>query len=227
MPDFKFAVIFDMDGVIIDSNPFHKKAWRLFFQRHGLSISENDFKRHVYGKINADIFSYFFRRRLTKTEVRRYNEEKESLYRKLIARHMAPARGLVRFLELLKKAAIPCAVATSAPPENVGFVMGKMNIRSYFRAIVDDSQISRGKPNPEIYLKAAKKLCFMPEACVVFEDSVAGIRAAKNAGMKVVAITTTHTKRELSEAHLVISDFTQIGMEVLRSLFELKGGERQ
>lgn len=212
-----FAVIFDMDGVLVDSNPYHKKAWQRFFQNHGFDLSESDLKTKVYGKINSEIITHFFGK-LSREQIKKYACEKESLYRKLIEPEISSPEGLLRFLSTLKEKKIDVAIATSAPPENVMFVLKKLKIIDYFNVVVDESQVKRGKPDPEIYLKTAEKIGRKADECLVIEDSLSGVRAAKAAGMKVIAITTTHFGEELMEADFVIKNLNEITYDVLERL---------
>ena len=214
----KFAVIFDMDGVMVDNNPYHKKAWRTFVQNHGFDFSEEDLKQHIYGKTNRDILTFVFGPKITEEEIRQYANEKEKMYEVLYRDFIKPVNGLVGFLDLLHSKNIPIAVATSAPPQNVKFVLTAIDVKKYFNIIVDDTEVKKGKPDPEIYLTTAKKLNINPSNCIVFEDSLSGVKSALNAGMKVVAITTTHTKEELSNANLVVDDFTQVDLNILGSI---------
>ena len=212
------AVIFDMDGVMVDNNPYHKKAWRTFVQNHGFDFSEEDLKQHIYGKTNRDILTFVFGPKITEEEIRQYANEKEKMYEVLYRDFIKPVNGLVGFLDLLHSKNIPIAVATSAPPQNVKFVLTAIDVKKYFNIIVDDTEVKKGKPDPEIYLTTAKKLNINPSNCIVFEDSLSGVKSALNAGMKVVAITTTHTKEELSNANLVVDDFTQVDLNILGSI---------
>lgn len=209
-----FAVIFDMDGVVVESNPYHRKAWKGFFKNHGFQITEKDFKLHINGRTNSDILTHYFGR-LSKEQIKRYIEEKEIFYRRFIEHSMKSPKGLYDFLAMLESKDIPLAIATSAPPENVKFILTKLKIKRYFDAIVDDTMVSAGKPDPEIYLKTAKMLNFPPKRCIVIEDSLSGIKSGLNAGMKVIGITTTHTKKELSIADMVIDDFSELTLKKL------------
>lgn len=198
------AVIFDMDGVIAHSNPYHRRAWREVCRRHGRRVPEPKLAR-IYGRVNVEIVGSLFGRRLRPAQVRRFADEKEALYRALYRPRVRPLAGLISFLERLKRAGVRRAVATSAPPENVRLVLGRSGVRRYFRTVVDSTGVRRGKPHPDIFLEAARRLGVPPEACVVFEDSFAGLEAARRAGMSAVGVATTH--KRLGGAALVIEDF--------------------
>jgi beta-phosphoglucomutase len=204
------SVIFDMDGVIIDSNPYHKKAWMSFCNKHNITISDNDLETKIFGRTGEDVLPVLFNRPLDNVLIAEYRSEVNKNYRDLYAPYIKPLRGLKDFLEELDVADIKYAIATSAPPVNVEFVLSETKLENYFDIIVDDTMIARGKPDPEIYLITASKMKVSPSDCIVFEDSLAGIKAAQAAGMKVIGITTTHSHEELSHTDLAISDFTDI-----------------
>lgn len=201
------AVIFDMDGVIVDNHDYHHEAWMTFYQKYGLTV-QGDVSR-FFGRTNTDILNSVFPDELTHKQLYEYAGEKEKLYRDLYEGNIEPADGLEVLLEKLRNAGHKLAIATSAPSGNVDFVLGNTNLHMYFDAIVDSSMITRGKPDPEIYLKAAQELGVEPKHCVVVEDSVSGIRAGKAAGMMVVAITSTNPKENLSEADIIIDHFNE------------------
>ena len=149
----ELAVIFDMDGVIVDSNPFHKVSLQQFCRRYGYDLSEDQLKSKIYGRTNKDWIPALFDRPLDAEEVSRYGDEKEALFRELFSEDIELLQGLWEFLNTLKSHDIPTAIATSAPRDNVDFVFEKTGIANFFPVVLDESHISRGKPNPEIYIK--------------------------------------------------------------------------
>lgn len=205
-----FAIIFDMDGVIICNSEFHTEAWNKFCARYATNLTPEEKKQYILGRINKSALEYIFKRELSKEEVDRYGNEKEEIYREIYKPHLVLTENLLQFLDLLKNNNIPIAIATSANKENVNFVMNNTGIKKYFRKIIDADQITKGKPDPEIYLKAAKSLGFIPSKCIVIEDTVSGIKSGKNAGMKVIAITNTHPKEDLRMADFVIDNFNEL-----------------
>lgn len=213
-----FAVIFDMDGVVVDNIPYHFDAWRQFATRYGLHLSDDELTRYVNGRVAKEVLEYLFKKELAAEEVHRYTEEKEGVYRDLYRPHLKPTEGLLPFLETLRTEGIPTAVATSAPYSNIDFTLGGTGTRPYFPEIVDARHVKRGKPDPEIYLQAAERLGMAPHQCIVIEDALLGVQAGLGAGMKVIGITTTHTASELSNTHLVIADFRALSLPVLRQL---------
>ncbi|MDB5262269.1 MAG: haloacid dehalogenase superfamily protein [Adhaeribacter sp.] len=215
----KFAVIFDMDGVIIDSNPYHKEAWLQFAEKHNIELKEEEVGEKIFGKTNTTALRDVFGKEFSPEENMKLGEEKEAIYRELHEKDLVPIPGVRQYLERLKQNGIPMAVATNAPVSNVDFIMERTGLRHYFEVVIDSSSVKNGKPDPEIYLKSAEKLGMPPARCIVMEDSVPGAEAGLRAGMKVIAITTTHSKEELSQTHLVIEAYEELSLEKLVSLF--------
>lgn len=215
-----YAFIFDMDGVLIDSNPVHKIALQQFCREHGFELTEEQLREKIYGRTNRDWLLNLFGD-LPEETIQRYAYEKEALFRRLYA-DIKPLAGLMDFLKKMDKAGIPRAIATSAPRANVDFTVEHTGIGPYFSTILDDSFVSKGKPDPEIYLKSAAALKMDPANCVVFEDSLSGVKAGKAAGCKVVGLTTTHTNEELSDTDFNIPDFNIEPGSILEQLFNAK-----
>jgi beta-phosphoglucomutase len=205
-----------MDGVIVDSNPTHKIALKQFCKKLGYDLSETDLREKIYGRTNRDWLLNLFGQ-LDEQTIRKYADEKEALFRQLYI-DIKPVNGLLPFLDKLDSLDISRAIATSAPRANVDFTLQKTNTGKYFKTILDDSFVTEGKPNPQIYVKSASALGFDPQNCIVFEDSLSGVQAGKRAGCKVVGITTTHTREELAETDFIIDDFENLEPESLISL---------
>jgi len=216
------AIIFDMDGVIVDNHNYHLKSWLQFFEKHNISMTEEEYKQKVNGRTMEEILTNIMNKDLPKDELTALGEEKESVYRDIYRPHIKPTDGLAVFLKELEERNVPRAVATSAPTVNVDFTMEYTKLRHFFPTIVDSTMVTKGKPDPEVYLTAAKKLDMDPARCVVFEDAILGMQAGKNAGMKVVALATTHKREELEGENMdyIIDDFTDLTIEKLYS--ELK-----
>ena len=212
----RIAFLFDMDGVIVDSNPVHKVALKQFCEKYGHHLTEEQLRTRIYGRTNKDWIANVFGK-LEPAQLKRYADEKEQLFRHMYANTIQPVDGLESFLQLLDKEGLDRAIATSAPIENVDFTLDKTGLRKYFRTILDESFVTKGKPDPEIYLKTAAALNYKPEHCIVLEDSLSGVKAGKAAGCKVVGITTTHTAEELSETDVVIDNFLGINPKKLIS----------
>ena len=208
-----------MDGVIVDSNPAHKVALKRFCRKYGKDLSEDELREKIYGRRNQDWLVKIFGP-LDDGKMKAYADEKEALFRKIYDQDIKPLDGLADFLEKLDGEKLPRAIATSAPRSNVDFTLSKTGVGRFFATILDDTFVEQGKPHPDIYLKTAKALNFEPGRCVVFEDSLAGVDSARNAGCKVVGITTTHTREELKDTDLVIDNFVGLDpKELVSKLF--------
>ncbi len=206
----RLALIFDLDGVIVDSNPVHVEVWREYLGRFGIEAPA-DLPERMYGLRNDQIVGTLMGGDFTEEEVSQHGAAKEELYRRRmrpqLARRMVP--GIVQFLE--RHAGWPMAVASNAEPANVEFILRESGLSKYFPVIVDGHQVVRPKPDPEVYFRAAELLDKAPSECVVFEDSAAGVAAAKAAGCRVVALRTTHAS--LPEADLMVEDFLSPELE--------------
>jgi len=205
----QFAFVFDMDGVIVDTNPHHKIALREFAEKYGYSLSEDDLIKKIYGRTNKEWIPNLFERKLSPEEVANYGEEKEQMFRDLYEKDIVEVKGLTNFLEEAKRLDIKMAIGTSAPRSNVDFVLQHTGIAKYFSVILDESHVTHGKPNPEIYINCAVALNYPTAQCIVFEDSLSGVAAGSAAGNPVVGVATTHTAEELG-TKIVIRDFTEI-----------------
>lgn len=216
---YDFAIIFDMDGVIVDSNPFHRKVLTQFCQKHAHFLSEDQMKTKVFGRTNKDWLTDLFGGNITPYQIKKYEEEMESQFREIYTPYVKPIKGSIRFLDLLRKNNITRAVATSAPKSNVDFILKKTRTAQYFETIITGDSIENSKPHPEIYLKTVEDIDSIPEKCIVIEDSLSGVVAARKAGCKVVGITTTHSNQELASTDWIINDFDKIKLENLEALF--------
>ena len=201
------AVIFDLDGTLLDNNSYHLKSWLIYLENMGRYISKEEYNAKFNGRTNKDVIEYVFERKMNDEEIMKYTLEKEALYREIYKPFIKPVAGLIDFLEVLKQKNIPMAIATSGIQPNIEFMFQNVPIEKYFKAVVNSSHIKKGKPDPEIYFKAASILGVLPENCLVFEDAVPGIKSAKAAGMKVIAVATTQPKEELHEADMIIDDY--------------------
>lgn len=210
MPAEIHALIFDMDGVIVDSNPLHRAAWTEYSRHYGVETTDA-MQARMYGRRNDEIVRDFLGSHLTDTEVLEHGAAKERVYRELMGPRLSEAivPGLREFIA--RHPDIPKALATNAEPANVDFVLNGAGLRNFFAVIVDGHQVSKPKPHPEIYLRAADLLRISPEFCVVFEDSETGVRAGLGAGMRVVGVSTTH--EELPGVCLQVDDFRDPGLE--------------
>ena len=207
----KRAYLFDMDGVLVDNCRYHVLSWLEFAKRRGGRLTEAQVVEWM-GAPGRDYIVRMFDEPMQPNRVEALLAEKEAIYRELYRSSLQARKGLLGFLEGAKKANVPCAVVTGGPTENVDFVLDGLKIRDCFACIVDSSQYERGKPAPDCYLQAAAKLGVEPRDCIVFEDAVNGIAAARDAGMRVVALTGTNLRKTLEEAgpDKIVSSFDEL-----------------
>lgn len=190
------AVIFDMDGTLVDNMDYHRRAWIEYLGSKGLHITPEEYEEKNYGII-TEIVPRFFNRELAHEDIMKYGEEKEAFYRRLYAPHLKPVEGLIPFLEKLRQQNISIGLATAANRPNIDFVLEGLQITRYFSAITGGEEVANGKPDPEVFITTARKLNVEPAHCLAVEDSVTGIKAGLAAQMKVMAVATTHTAAEL------------------------------
>lgn len=216
----EIAVIFDMDGVICHTNPYHSLAFRDFFAVRNLAPTEAEFAQHMFGKSNSYIFSHFFNRPIVGAELLELEEEKEGLFRKIYKDHIEPIAGILEFISDLDQHGVKLGVATSAPYANLDLILSEVDIRNKLGSIMASEDVKKHKPDPEVYLTSAKNLGVSPDQCLVFEDSYSGISAALNAGMRVVGVLTSHTIEELPKCDLYINDYQELSYNKIIDLFQ-------
>jgi len=213
------AVIFDMDGVIADTNPTHNIAWRKFLDQYAIVPTEEELKNHMYGKHNSYILSYFFKKNVEGAELTQLQFEKEALFRELYTSIAEPISGLLPFLSDLKRNNVKMGIATSAPFENLDMMVERIPLLGQImESMLSERDVTQHKPNPEVYLKSAKRLGVSPERCVVFEDSVSGVKAGLAAGMKVVGVTTSHGPSELPPCSAYIANYDELNYQFVKQL---------
>jgi beta-phosphoglucomutase len=209
------AAIFDMDGTMVDNADVHQRTWHMFCERYGLEPARI---ADAFGRTNREYLEMLFGLQITDEEVDRYRVEKESLYQEVYAPDIKPLPGLHDLLDELGAKGVRLAIGSSAPRMNIDFVLEKLRLKGRFEAIVCEEMVNKGKPEPDIFLKAARLLDVPAENCIVFEDSYWGIEAARRAGMKNVAILTNKSKEELAISDFQAVDFSMINLDVLRRL---------
>ena len=216
------AVIWDMDGVIADTGRFHFRSWQELARENGIPFSQDDFK-HSFGRRNPEILTSLFGPGLSTEEVRRLSNRKEKLFRMLMEGNVKPFPGALELMRSLRDRGFKQAMATSTPVENVALVLGALGIAHFFQHVVTDKDVDKGKPDPEAFLKAAAGLSVSPECGVVIEDAVDGVRAAKSAGMKCIAVTNTHPRDKLVEADMVVDSLTEVSVETIEGILHQGG----
>ncbi len=211
-----------MDGVIADTGAYHFEAWQYVFQKKGVDFTENDFRRK-FGQRNDTIIRATLGENISQSEIDVIANKKEENYRQRVRQHIKPLPGAVELMKSLEVHSFSVALASSAPVENIQLVIRGLGIENSFQAIVSGREVKEGKPSPQCFLLAAKKLGVEPKNCIVIEDAVAGVAAAKKAGMHCIAVTNTHPSESLSEADLIVSTLETVSVPDLERLLNRSG----
>jgi beta-phosphoglucomutase len=217
------AIIFDVDGVLVDSSPFHFRKWVDFLNDHNIPFDQDELRHIVLGPANDFIFRRFLGEQLTREQLSELSEELDANFRREIGPNPPAMPGVRKLIEECHADGVPMAVASAAIANNVDFIVDALQLRPYFREILAVEATANPKPHPEIYLKVAEKLGVEPAACAVFEDSYVGIEAAKRAGMKCIAISSTFPAEDLkrdTHADMVVPDFEPVSLATVRQLFD-------
>ena len=217
-PQPTWAVIFDVDGTMVDNADYHEEAWIVFGQRHGLPITHDYYREHIHARSNDLIVRQLYGEDIDATRADQIAAEKEATYRELYRPVLEPNPGLLDFLAKLRDAGLPCAAASNSPRPNVDMVLEELRIVDYFSVIVAQSPDMPGKPDPTMLLTVADGLGVAPGRCVVLEDSTSGFRAAENAGMAYVVIARGADPTCLdaaTSASAVHPDFTTLSLDEL------------
>jgi beta-phosphoglucomutase family hydrolase len=200
----EMAFLFDMDGTIVDNMAFHTRSWQTMLARHGIKVDADEFFRDTAGRHGKEIVRSYMGTHLSDEECERFNREKELIYRELYGPHRKLMNGFLAFAQGARAAGIRLAVATSAPNENIGFILDELGVRSEFDVVVGARDVKRGKPHPDVFLRAAEGCGVDPGGCIVFEDAPLGVEAAARAGMAAVVLTTTMGEEAFSRFDNII-----------------------
>ncbi len=212
------AVIFDMDGTTINTQSYDFSAWGQIFRDHGKTLTQEEFKSFLGNKA-AEIIRQRVNPTLTKEAIQKEIEKKDAYFATALKEEkLTMLSGLEAFLTELKKHNYKTALATGADISKIRVIENYIPVSTYFSVIVHAGDIQKGKPDPEVFLLAAKKLGVLPQECLVVEDSPNGIEAAHNARMRCIAITTTHEKDELQNADKIIDSFDELTVDKIKAL---------
>ncbi|MDV2989780.1 MAG: tRNA (adenosine(37)-N6)-threonylcarbamoyltransferase complex dimerization subunit type 1 TsaB [Dehalogenimonas sp.] len=215
------GVIWDMDGVIIDSADLHFESWRDALGQHGFRMNREQFEA-TFGRRNDDIINYIAGFAVPAEKIRLIGDDKEVSYRQMVAGHARSFSGVMELVRELKESGFKQAVASSAPAANIALVLQELGLAAFIEATVDASQVDRGKPDPAVFLKAAEKLELKPQDCLVIEDAVAGVIAAHRAGMAVIAVSNTHPAAALNEADMVTASLETVDAATVLGIIDRK-----
>lgn len=214
------GVIFDLDGVLVNSHPIHLRAWKRLFDSMGLPFGDNGLNFILEGRKREEILQHFLGD-LTEQQMRHYGQQKESFFAEE-CKDIETIPGVREFLQALADASIPMAVASCGSCRRVNHLLEQLELRRYFRAVVTGDDVKDGKPDPAIFRLAARLYGVQPEHSVCLEDSVSGVTAARAAGMKCLGIAEETRAQALLEAgaNKVVPDFANVSVADLRALFE-------
>ena len=210
------AVIWDLDGVILDSADEHRRAWLRLAREEGIPMTDADFWA-TFGKRNDDIFATLWGN-LTPEQVKILSDRKEMYFREFIRKSAAPLPGAIELMRELRDAHFAQALASSTPVENIDLIADVLGLKRYFSILVSGETVAKGKPAPDIFLKAAAVLHMHPSVCLVIEDAVAGVEAAHAAGMRCIAVAGNRDLPGLRKAELTARDLTEVDVRRIQQL---------
>ncbi len=210
------AVIWDLDGVIIDSADEHRRAWQRLAREEGIKLTDEDFWA-TFGKRNDDIIAIIWGP-LTPEQVQLLGNRKEIYFRDLIRQTAAPLPGSMELMRSLHEAGYFQALASSAPIENIQLISEVLGLERYLTALVSGEIVPHGKPAPDIFLKAAQELHIEPSHCLVIEDAVAGVEAARAAGMRCIAVAGNRDLPGLRKAELMVKTLLEVDVKRIQTL---------
>jgi HAD superfamily hydrolase (TIGR01509 family) len=207
------AVIFDMDGVLIDSHPAHRAAWESFLQSLGVRVAEDDLSFILEGRTRSEILRHFLGD-LPEDQLQEYGRRKDEIFREL-EQGIQPGPGVMAFLSKLEQMGLSCAVATSASEIRTASTIERLGLSAYFDAIVTAADVNLGKPHPLVYQLACSRLGVSPDEALAFDDAPAGVLSARSAGLRCIGVTSNGGSQKLLEAgaETVINDFMNLSME--------------
>ncbi len=214
-----YAAIWDMDGVLVDTGRAHYQSWVEALAKHHVPLSYEQFTS-TFGMNNTSILKLWLGADTPQSDIDRVGDEKETIFRQLVAGRIQPLPGVRSLLEGLQKAGVRQAVASSAPQANIDVLLETTRLRPFFDAVVSASRLP-GKPDPAVYLEAAARLGVNPTACVVVEDAVAGVEGARRAGMCCIAVTNTNSAASLAAADLVVDSLEKVSAETFSRLLKV------
>ena len=212
------GVLWDMDGVIVDTGDYHYRAWTHVLAAAGVVFSQEQF-RASFGMNNIGILTMLFGRAPTAAEIEVMDVGKEQYFRELIREDIRPLPGVSTWLASLHEAGVRQAIASSAPPESIDFFVDALDLGAWLDARISGTDMP-GKPAPDVFLTAARAIDMPPERCVVIEDAIPGVQAARRAGMKCIAVTTTNPAERLTAADVVVASLAELAPDTIWRLLD-------
>ncbi len=215
--DGTLAALWDMDGVLVESAPFHFAAWQRIWTELGISLTEADFRKN-FGQRNDTIVHDMLGLDVAPERIETIGTRKEIYYREAVKSNVQALPGALDLLRALRAGGFRCAVASAAPRANVDLILHELGASPLFDALVSYEDVTHGKPDPQVYLLAAQRVYTPPSRCLVLEDAVAGVEGAKRANMACVAVTSNHSRQALAKADLIVDSLAQLTPDIIREL---------
>ncbi|MFW9946466.1 MAG: HAD family hydrolase [Candidatus Odinarchaeota archaeon] len=216
----QYGVIFDMDGVLADTGPIHFISWVKMAKEIGYNFSK-EFFESTFGQQSPTIVRKLVGHGIKQELVENWATRKEQYYREMVKNKLKPLPGVKRIIQELKSHGLKLAVGSSGPRENVELLINTLELKKDFDVLISAAEVKNGKPAPDIFLLCAEKLKKEPKNCLVIEDAPVGIEAAKLAGMKSIGLTTTHEKKELLDADLIVKDLSKVSFQDIMLLLNI------
>jgi beta-phosphoglucomutase len=218
----QYGTIFDMDGVLIDSFDLHRRSWQTMAREYGVEVTDEQFAS-TFGRTSREIIRHFWGENVTPQKTREMDDRKEALFRQFLRRHIPVMPGAVELIDDLAAHGFLVGVGSSGPPENVAMVVDGLGLRDRLAGVITATDVTRGKPDPQVFLLTAERMGIAPDRCAVIEDAVHGITAARRAGMKAVALTGTAGREAFGEADLIVDSLTELTAARLADLIDGRG----
>jgi beta-phosphoglucomutase len=212
------GVLWDMDGVLVSTGEYHFQAWTKTLSARRIPFSREQF-RTTFGMNNTGILQLLLGEDADRALIAEISDDKEENFRSAIKGQVQPLPGVRDWLRLLQEWGVRQAIGSSAPPANIDALLDELGIRTYFDAVVSGADLP-GKPDPAVYLEAARQIGVPSKRCVVVEDAVAGVKAAKRGGMRCIAVTTTNPAHELKEADIIVERMSEVSEDDFTRLFQ-------
>jgi beta-phosphoglucomutase len=218
----RYCIIFDMDGVLADTGPIHFNSWAKMAKEQAKMDFSREFFEETFGQQSIPITRKLVGPEIDQALVVEWANLKEQYYREMVKDKLEPLPGAIDLIKNLKVMGFKLAVGSSGPKENVELLLTTLKIKPYFDVIITAEDVKIGKPAPDVFLIIAKRLNINPEYCLVIEDAPVGIKAAKEANMCSIALTTTHTKDELFDADFIANDLSEVKVEEIIKILKIK-----
>ena len=219
-PDNPYALIFDMDGVLINNTNVQARAFQLLFRDLGLTTNARKLLARLNGMPATTILQTVFKNPVEEKLLNEYAAQRELLYRVLYWKDRQATAGLTDFLQAARAAGFRIGLGTGSPPETISYILDHLDLRRYFDVVVGKADVPKGKPHPDIFAVTARKLGVKPANCLVFEDAVLGEQAAYSAGMRCVAVLSSLRTSDFQAPLTYLHDFTDIQPQALRTLLD-------